>query len=999
MCLLADCALARRPLAWLVCASVLAAWPASAAPASEVAIVHSPAATSSEALASRELRRYVYELTGVLADVIASDALPDAEHAVVVARSDRALAGLAAGCDVRSLGEQAYLLTPVTMSDATVQLVVGGGDAGVLYGADRLAERDGARFLLDRDVLPDARREVSDLPSVRERREPLFELRGIQPFHDFPEGPDWWTEDDYKAYIAQLPKLGMNFIGLHTYPEAAPCAEPTVWIGLPEDLDAARDPVFSYPASYMNTVRGIFGYEAMPTSSYHCGASSLFPEDAYGADVMRGHCPQPVEPEACNEVFCRTGDMLRGAFSLARDLGVRTCVGTEAPLTIPQRVRERLVAQGLDPDSPAVRQRLYEGIFRRAATYPVDYYWLWTPEGWTWSGTSPEQVESTLRDLQAAAEAAKTVGAPFGLATCGWVLGPESNRSLFDESLPADWSLSCINRNVGHSPVEPGFADVRRQGKWAIPWLEDDPALASPQLWVGRMREDALLARTYGCNGLMGIHWRTRVLGPNVQALARAGWEQSDWPQASEAEGDALGEGAIGGQYAAYGDAEIADTEDDPLYQTVRYNVRGYQLGLPDGRYTVTLRFCEPAYEAKGLRVFDVSLEGRKVIQALDIFATVGKNRALDYTFEDVAVDDGMLSVGFGYIVEYPSIAAIEVVGAGFERRVNCAGPAYGDYAADWPAAPPEQDRRGVVCDDFYADWARHEFGPEIADAAARIFASVDGRLPRPSTWLNGPGALVPAPAPWAEVAPQYALGAELERLEPLVRGAGNRARFTYWLETFRFLREQGRVRCAWGAYDAAMERVRAADPADQPALARREALPLRVQLVERVTALCGHLLATVETPGELGTIANLEQHTLPTLLHRPGEELAAILGEPLPPEAMLPMSYSGPTRVILPTARGSLRRGEPLRVTALVLAERPVAGVVLYWRPLGEGAYRRDPLAHIARGVYRVELPAEEIAGRDFEYFVRAWGAAGPPVFAPATAPDRNRTVVIILD
>jgi hypothetical protein len=40
--------------------------------------------------------------------------------------------------------------------------------------------------------------------------------RGIQPFHDFSEGPDQWNEDDYRVHFEQLVKLKMNFIGLHT---------------------------------------------------------------------------------------------------------------------------------------------------------------------------------------------------------------------------------------------------------------------------------------------------------------------------------------------------------------------------------------------------------------------------------------------------------------------------------------------------------------------------------------------------------------------------------------------------------------------------------------------------------------------------------------------------------------------------------------------------------------------------------------------------------------
>ena len=106
---------------------------------------------------------------------------------------------------------------------------------GALYGAYRLAEHLGARFYLHGDVVPD-RTSPWKTPALDESGQPLFRLRGIQPFHDFPEGPDWWNRDEYLAVVSQLPKLRMNFIGLHTYPEGGPNAEPTVWIGLPAEI-------------------------------------------------------------------------------------------------------------------------------------------------------------------------------------------------------------------------------------------------------------------------------------------------------------------------------------------------------------------------------------------------------------------------------------------------------------------------------------------------------------------------------------------------------------------------------------------------------------------------------------------------------------------------------------------------------------------------------------------------------------------------------------------
>ena len=158
---------------------------------------------------------------------------------------------------MQSLQPQQYLLKtiPLSSSDRKPVLLVVGGDAiGTLYGAYRLAEHLGVRFYLHGDVVPDGKISLT-LPLLDERGEALFKTRGIQPFHDFPEGPDWWNTDDYKAIIAQLPKLRMNFIGLHTYPEGGVGPEPTVWIGLKDDVNPDGTVRFSSQSSYENTLR------------------------------------------------------------------------------------------------------------------------------------------------------------------------------------------------------------------------------------------------------------------------------------------------------------------------------------------------------------------------------------------------------------------------------------------------------------------------------------------------------------------------------------------------------------------------------------------------------------------------------------------------------------------------------------------------------------------------------------------------------------------------
>jgi hypothetical protein len=962
----------------------------AARPAEPLPSIVSPKGASDlETLAAHEVRRYVYLRTGRLLPIVPT--VPDAVGAIVVARKDRDVVTALAReakleAAVGALSDQAYLLKTIPHAIGPVVLIAGGDDAGTLYGAYRFAEQLGVRFDLHGDVVPDKRIDLN-WPVVDESAKPLFALRGIQPFHDFPEGPDWWNADDYKAVISQLPKMGMNFIGLHTYPEGGPNAEPTVWIGLPGDVAEDGTVKFSYPASTYNTLRPTWGYAPKKTGEYLFGAAALFDRDDYGADVMRGLCPEPATTEHANEVFNRTAAMLREAFEHAHALGVKTCVGTETPLTVPRQLQQRLRDAGKDPADLAVVQELYEGIFARAArAYPIDYYWMWTPEWWL--GQVPkDHVEKTVADMLAACKAAQRVHAPFQLATCGWVLGPPDDRSLWDEALPKDMPVSCINRDVGKAPVDPSFLHVTGREKWAIPWLEDDPALTSPQLWVGRMRRDAADALRYGCTGLMGIHWRTRILSPNVSALAKAAWSQSGWNT------NEVVSAAINGGPAGPWNRPISNTDDDVLYQTVRWAVSMYRLFVPNGTYTVTLKFCESNFGEAGRRVFDVKLQGKTVIEKLDVVARVGVDAALDCVFKDIAVTNGYLEVEFVGRSDAPSIAAIAVEGPAATLKINCGGPAYKDYAADTVLAV-----HYCPTEDFYLDWATAQFGPEAAQDTAHIFEKIDGHLPQPVGWVGGPGGTGPDGHAWADAQAEYAFVDELAALRSRVVGAGSLERFDYWLNTFRYMRALARMRCVWGELSRALEQVKAAPDAEaKKCLAHDVALPARRELIGAIGEMYQYLLATVSSSGEMGTIANWEQHMLPGLLGGTAQELTQALGAELPQDAMPPKEYAGLPRLIVPTVRTSLAAGETLTLKVIYLSASPPKEAALFWREMGRGEFAQVPLSHVARAVYSVQFPPEGSRPDDVEYYVRVLTADDKELFFPATAPSMNQTLVVM--
>lgn len=481
----------------------------------KIAVVVPENAGTTVWLAAKEIRKYIY---------LRSDQLPVIE---ISGTDSPVRSKIILSVDTLLSSEEFRLKTDLNGSPKSL-MITGGSPQALLYGAYEFAEQIGIRFYLHGDVIPDKKIEflISDLDI---NKKPLFRIRGILPFHDFPEGPDWWNENDYKAIIAQLPKMKMNFIGFHTYPwrtgfnGEGPKAEPLVWIGKEKEVNDDGTVKTAYPVLHFHTSDSTWGYHPANTSDFLTGSGQLFETDNFGPDYMKGLSPWPHSEEENIRIFNESGDLYSKAFVLALILGVKTCVGTETPLIIPEPLKNRY---GIKTLSEKEVKELYMGIFNRIQkTYPLDYYWLWTPEGWTWSGVEDKVVKETEKDIQIAYEALQETGSAFTLATCGWVLGPPKDRAQFDRTLPGDIAFSCINRGVGYTPVEKGFLEVKSRSKWSIPWMEDDPALLTAQFWAGRIRKDALDSWKYGCDGLLGIHWRTRILGPTVSALAKAAWE------------------------------------------------------------------------------------------------------------------------------------------------------------------------------------------------------------------------------------------------------------------------------------------------------------------------------------------------------------------------------------------------------------------------------------------------------------------------------------------
>lgn len=99
----------------------------------------------------------------------------------------------------------------------------------------------------------------------------------------------------------------------------------------------------------------------------------------------------------------------------------------------------------------------------------------------------------------------------------------------------------------------------------------------------------------------------------------------------------------------------IGGTRDWKLFQAFRFGRHklNYRFNVPNGKYRVELYFVEPWHgtgaslvDCEGMRIFDVAINGKTVIDDLDIWAEVGHDVALKQVVE-AEVTDGKLLINF----------------------------------------------------------------------------------------------------------------------------------------------------------------------------------------------------------------------------------------------------------------------------------------------------------------------------------------------------------------
>ena len=170
------------------------------------------------------LPRLVFDLDSLTPETLKSLTAQHAGGGIILGNSDGNLLH-ATSTPLLSRGQHTVRILSWNRN-STVVVSAGGSPTDTMHSVYTLLEHLGVRFRIDEDVVSDHLRSAFTPAELLQRLRslrgatltPSFAVRGLQPFHDFSAGPDWWNEAEYSLLFEQMGKMKMNFCESHSPP-------------------------------------------------------------------------------------------------------------------------------------------------------------------------------------------------------------------------------------------------------------------------------------------------------------------------------------------------------------------------------------------------------------------------------------------------------------------------------------------------------------------------------------------------------------------------------------------------------------------------------------------------------------------------------------------------------------------------------------------------------------------------------------------------------------
>lgn len=103
---------------------------------------------------------------------------------------------------------------------------------------------------------------------------------------------------------------------------------------------------------------------------------------------------------------------------------------------------------------------------------------------------------------------------------------------------------------------------------------------------------------------------------------------------------------------------------DPQLFKKYRSGTSfGYRFNVPNGKYLVSMLFCEINYASSYQRHFNLSMEGKQYLTGFDVYKkALGHDRGLAMAYSYVSVTDGVLNLDFEGLTGEAMISGLQIV-------------------------------------------------------------------------------------------------------------------------------------------------------------------------------------------------------------------------------------------------------------------------------------------------------------------------------------------------
>jgi hypothetical protein len=466
-------------------------------------IVIGAKASELERYASKELQRYLYQLSGTLPEIQTEPKSLDRPTFIIgQTRTNAIIAKLASTHQVEvspsDPGPQGYVLKKTTVNNQLAFVIAGSDEVGCLYGVyGLLTDYYHIGFLLGGDILPDRKTPLT-IVDVDEKKSPSMYVRGFLPWTNFPQSATSYSWEDWKFILDQMAKMRLNFIHIHNYNGE---------LGHNEMYHN-----FTYKGYtsrvWMPTARHAHAWAMSPwdVNKYRFGASDLFDDYDFGAD-----CALHNENLSNEEVFRKSASLFQKVIDYAHSRGVKVGLGLDIDL-IPKDYNTKA-------DDPDVVQARVDQLVN---DYPnLDYLLCFQSEN---VGKDPQFYEVWKKIFKGFYDGVKQRMPHTRVAVAGWGLNPASIATL-----PKD--VICAPISYYSDRCETGAIYGDRE-YWGCPWLERDFYSSEYYYPYNLHLKNTIAAfkdRAPNMKGFYCLTWRlTDAVEPKMWYVARAPWDNKE---------------------------------------------------------------------------------------------------------------------------------------------------------------------------------------------------------------------------------------------------------------------------------------------------------------------------------------------------------------------------------------------------------------------------------------------------------------------------------------